>query len=169
MENIKYFDGPCTFCGAPVVPGYAVCADCLNRIRNPEFPGITPCEGLEVRYVLDDGNDTFIRGDGLFSKLTGMELSRSPKNGGIMAENCKLFLPTNELFHAVSYRLDVEGWRFQIEESAKMTGLLTLRIDGEQVVISDKRSYLISECRFEWYDDEYMKMIRKGRRKKPKA
>ena len=120
------------------------------------IPGLPPLEeGREYRYVADDGNDYFVkksrqsRKQSLFGKIT--TLIPISQYGGAMAENCKLWLPTNELFHALSYRGDIDGWRKQIELGAEQLGLLTGKIVEDNIELSDGRVYALSECKVEFY------------------
>ncbi|KFX02454.1 hypothetical protein KP22_18345 [Pectobacterium betavasculorum] len=115
-----------------------------------EIPGLTPVAWREYRYISDDGRDKFV-GNGLFDKVTGKVEPLIPKSGGAMVENCKLWLPSGELFHALSYKGDIEGWRKQIEQGAIQMGLFIGEIVGDKIVLSDGRSYEISACTFEMY------------------
>ncbi len=68
-----------------------------------------------------------------------------------MTENCKLWLPSGELFHALSYKGDIDGWREQISNGANQLGLLTAKIVNNQFILSDGRSYHLSDCKAEFY------------------
>jgi hypothetical protein len=120
--------------------------------------GLPPlAEGREYRYVADDGNDYFAKKNRqskkqcLFEKVIWHIVPPIPQNGGAMTENCKLWIPTNELFHALSYRGDIEGWRKQIELGAEQLGLLTGKIVGDNIELSDGRVYALFECKVEFY------------------
>ncbi|MDA3616283.1 hypothetical protein [Polluticaenibacter yanchengensis] len=47
----------------------------------------------------------------LFNKVITQFEEPIAQSGGVISENCKLWLPTNELFHGLSYKGDIEGWR----------------------------------------------------------
>ena len=121
-------------------------------VTDRELPGTIPNEIREYRYIADDGNDYFIgkkrsKKKSLFDKVTTQfEIALS---GTVITENCKLWLPTNELFHAVSYWKDIEGWRKQVEQGAKHLGLLTGKIVENKIVLSDGRAYDLQECQIE--------------------
>ncbi|MCL6408016.1 hypothetical protein EXT70_20485 [Dickeya dadantii] len=115
-----------------------------------DIPGLNPVSWREYRYISDDGENKFV-GNGLFERVTGKIEPLIPKSGGAMAENCKLWLPSGELFHALSYKGDIDGWRRQIEQGAIQMGLLTAEIAGGEVVLSDGRNYEVSACKFEMY------------------
>lgn len=115
-----------------------------------EIPGATPVEWREYCYVSDDGCNKFI-GKGLFDKLTGQIDPPIPTGGGAMAENCKLWLPSGELLHALSYKGDIDGWRKQIEQGAKQLGLFTGKIVNNEITLSDGRSFELAMCKFEFY------------------
>jgi len=122
-----------------------------------EIAGLHPEEWREYRYVADDGNDYFAkkskqsRKQSLFHKITSKIDPPIPQSGGAMSENCKLWLPTNELFHALSYKGDIEGWRKQIEQGAEQLGLLTGKIVENNIELSDDRHYALSDCKVEFY------------------
>jgi hypothetical protein len=115
-----------------------------------EIPGKNPVEWREFRYVSDDGHDKFV-GKGLFKKLTEQVDPPIPTGGGVTAENCKLWLPSGELLHALSYKGDIDGWRKQIEQGADQLGLLTGAVVNDKVILSDGRNYELLECRVEFY------------------
>lgn len=115
-----------------------------------DIPGTTPVEWREHRYVSDDGNDKFV-GKGFFDKLTNIIEPSIPTSGGAITENCKLWLPSGELLHALSYKGDIEGWRKQIEQGAKELGLFTGKIIDNKIILSDNRTYDLSDCRVEFY------------------
>lgn len=75
-----------------------------------EIPGIKPVEWRECRYVSDDGNDNFLR-NGLFALIMDNIEPPFPESGGVIIENCKIWLPSGELLHALSYKGDIVGWR----------------------------------------------------------
>lgn len=122
-----------------------------------KIPGMTPFEWKEFRYVSDDGNDGFLSKNdllqekGLFERLTEQIDPPIPKEGGAFTENCRLWLPSGELLHALSYHGDREGWRKQIEQGAKQLGLLTGKIVKDEIILSDSRTYLLVQCTVEFY------------------
>ena len=73
------------------------------------------------------------------------------KEGGALTENCKIWLPTNELFHGLSYKGDIEGWRKGITLGATHLGLLTAKIAEGNIEVSDGRVYALSDCKVELY------------------
>lgn len=122
---------------------------------NRHIPGTIKVEGREYLYISDDGEDFFtkssrtVKKQSLFDKVTSLfEIAQS---GGVISENCKLRLPTNELFHGLSYKGDIEGWRKQIEQGAEQLGLLTGKISENNIELSDGRIYALSDCKIEFY------------------
>ncbi|MCL5247608.1 hypothetical protein M4I21_17450 [Cellulophaga sp. 20_2_10] len=113
-------------------------------------PGTVNIENSEVLYISDSGNDDF--NDSLFYKVTS-QFDQQPiaQSGGVVNENCKLWLPTNELFNCLSYKGDVEGWRKEITGGAKILGLITGKIVCDKIELSDSRTYLLSDCKVEFY------------------
>ena len=72
------------------------------------------------------------------------------KSGGATEQGCTLWLPDGMQFHAMSYHGDIEGWRKQIAQGAQELGLLTARISGDTLLISDGQKIKIAECRVEF-------------------
>ena len=123
---------------------------------NGHIPGVIKVEGREFLYIADDGEDFFrkkkgskVKKESLFSKLTSLFFMA--KEGGALTENCKIWLPTNELFHGLSYKGDIEGWRKGITLGATQLGLLTAKIAEGNIEISDGRVYALSDCKVELY------------------
>lgn len=122
---------------------------------NRHIPGTIKVEGREYLYISDDGEDLFtkggrtVKGQSLFDKVNS--LFKIAQSGGVISENCKLRLPTNELFHGLSYKGDIEGWRKQIEQGAEQLGLLTGEISENNIELSDGRIYALSDCKVEFY------------------
>jgi len=123
---------------------------------NEHIPGVIKVEGREFLYIADDGEDFFrkkkgskVKKESLFSKLTSLFFMA--KEGGALTENCKIWLPTNELFHGLSYKGDIEGWRKGITLGATHLGLLTAKIAEGNIEISDGRVYPLSDCKVELY------------------
>jgi len=123
---------------------------------NEHIPGVIKVEGREFLYVADDGEDFFrkkkgskVKKESLFSKLTSLFFMA--KEGGALTKNCKIWLPTNELFHGLSYKGDIEGWRKGITLGATHLGLLTAKIAEGNIEVSDGRVYALSDCKVELY------------------
>ena len=123
---------------------------------NEHIPGVIKVEGREFLYIADDGEDFFrkkkgskVKKESLFSKLTSLFFMA--KEGGALTENCKIWLPTNELFHGLSYKGDIEGWRKGITLGATHLGLLTAKIAEGNIEISDGRVYALSDFKVELY------------------
>jgi hypothetical protein len=101
----------------------------------------------EIVYLSDDG-----KGDlrSLFERLTKDVSPRQAKRGGMTSQGCRLWLPDGTLFHPIGYHGDFDGWRSDIESGARQLRLLTGRIEGDQIVISDGRRFDLKECRIEF-------------------
>ena len=121
-----------------------------DKMNERCIPGIIPVEWREYRYIADDGSGHFVR-KGLFEKLVSQITLPIPAAGGVITENCSLWLPTGELFHALSYKGDIEGWRRQIELGANTLGLLTAKIDSDRIWLSDRRHYELATCQIKFY------------------
>jgi len=108
-----------------------------------EIPGHQKVEGIEVLYIQILQSDDFER-------ITTAEPTLA-KSGGVSEDGCYIDTPTGEKLCAVVYHSDIEGWRKQIEFGAKQLGLLTGKIVGDNIELSDGRVYVLSECKIEFY------------------
>jgi hypothetical protein len=111
------------------------------------IPGTVVRQGREVVYFSDDGTGD-VRGQ--FSRLTKDISPRHAKHGGKTAQGCRLWLPDGTLFYPVSYHGDIEGWRQDIEAGARQLNLKLAKVDGDRIVVSDGRSFPLTDCRVEF-------------------
>jgi Tol biopolymer transport system component len=112
------------------------------------IPGTIARKGREIVYVSDDGKRSFRT---QFRNLTKTVSPRMAKSGGKMSQDCRLWLPDGMLFHPIEYHGDLEGWRIDIENGARQHNLQTARIDGDRIIVSDGRSFLLSACTVKFY------------------
>jgi len=119
----------------------------IEQLGQRSVPGMTPVDGVEIIYYQDDKRTTPKK---LFkSFLDGLSF-REAKFGGRVSDSCSVLSPDGLLFRAMSYHGDLAGWRKDIEEGARGLGLLLAKIEGDQFVISDGRSFPLSECKIEF-------------------
>ncbi|CNI82179.1 Uncharacterised protein [Yersinia rohdei] len=104
-------------------------------------------EGMDVIYFSDDGKNTPKK---QFNDLIDSVEPRNAKSGGRNAEGCNITLPDGQLFYAMGYHGDIEGWRKDIEAGAKRLGLFLAHIEGDRFIVSDGRSFALSECTIEF-------------------
>jgi hypothetical protein len=100
--------------------------------------------GREFSYVYDDRKQPF---SAFFKRLVRHVDPPIPKDGGVVNDGCELTLPTGEVFQAISYRGDIDGWRQQIELGAKALGVQLARIVDDSIVLDDRRSFKLSDCK----------------------
>ncbi|WP_096484359.1 hypothetical protein [Methylorubrum populi] len=67
-----------------------------------------------------------------------------------MLEGCILTLPDGLRFCALSFHREVEAWQRQIEEGARMLGLVSARLEDEVLHLSDGRSIPLRDCKVEF-------------------
>lgn len=121
----------------------------LGRIDfERKIPGLAARPGDEVRYVAYDQSENPL--DVIERVLHAIEPSL-PEHGGWLTENCDLTLPSGELFSAVSYGGDLEGWRKQVEQGAKLLGRKTAQIVGDKLQIDDGREVNVSDCKVRFF------------------
>lgn len=85
---------------------------------------------------------------GNFSKVTEAVSPPRLKNGGCVLQN-DLLTPDGERFAVLTFHGDVEGWQRQIEEGATLLGLKSAKILGDNLVLSDGRSFPLESCKLE--------------------
>ena len=110
-------------------------------------PGTQPIEGREFRYVSNGSQDEFGM---LFKKLIRYVSPPIPKSGGAMIDGCKITLPDGEVFQAISYKGDFEGWRLQVEQGAKALNVKLAEIDADSIVLADAQSFCLRDCRIDF-------------------
>jgi hypothetical protein len=106
-------------------------------------PGARPSRLEHVRYV------SFVRPAKPANVFDDVVWKVDPpivQNGGITLEPWILTIPDGTPFYALEYNGDVTEWEQQIERGAELCGVLSARIEGEQFIVSDGRSYQLSEC-----------------------
>jgi hypothetical protein len=110
-----------------------------------ELPGLVPSEGAEVVYFSDfEGTDLGVKMRTLTRKIDPPLI----KHGGVATTSHTLSLPDGQLFHAIKYRGDLEGWRRQIAGGAEALGVQLGRIEnGTTFVLSDGRTFALAQCR----------------------
>jgi hypothetical protein len=113
-----------------------------------KVPGTVGVEGREVRYLSDPRTGPF---DELFSKLVRQVQPPRMKRGGAMVDGCEIELPDGRIFQAVTYKGDLDGWREQVSEGARMLGLVTAQVQGESIVPAEGPSHLLANCRVRFY------------------
>ncbi|MCM1217557.1 MAG: hypothetical protein NC331_10285 [Lachnospiraceae bacterium] len=117
--------------------------------KERRVPGTYLVEGREFRYV---SNKSQVNFDKLFHELFNVP-PKIPQKGGALVEGCKITLPNGDIFEAVSYKGDIEGWRQQFEQGAKALNeeLAGIDIDTDSIVLNDTRSFPLTECMVEFY------------------
>jgi hypothetical protein len=121
--------------------------DIVGKIgREWVTPGTRPGEANKVRYVSFDRSQNTAD---LFKSVVRRVNPPIPKNGGVVLDGFIVTLPDGTSFYALSYHGDIAGWQNQIEQGAADLGLFIGRIESDAFVVSDGRSYPLSECKVE--------------------
>jgi hypothetical protein len=118
--------------------------------RERKIPGTIPSDTRKYIYIAHnkDGMDDKDQ----FNLLSdAMDFSHS-SYGGMLEEQFSIITPDGSLFHGISYKGDLEGWRKDIELGAKNLNLPTAVIQDNNIIISDGRSFKLSDCTTE---DDY--------------
>ncbi len=114
-----------------------------------EIPGLSPVDGTEFLYFEDDGKNNSKK---QFDLLLDSAGTIAAVSGGIVSDRCRISLPTGMAFHALSYHGDIVGWKAAVEAGARARGLLLARIERDQFIVSDGRSFPLSECKVEFLE-----------------
>lgn len=121
--------------------------DILGKIEvNQPVPGSRTGEAEKVRYVSFDRTQD---PNNLFSMVVRRIDPPLMKHGGVVLEPFIISLPDKTSFYALQYHKDVQGWQKQIEYGAAELNLLTARIEADMFIVSDGRSYSLSQCAVE--------------------
>lgn len=117
--------------------------------KERRVPGTYLVEGREYRYV---SNKKHVKFGKLFHEICSVPPAIA-QNGGALIEGCKITLPNGDIFEAVSYKGDIDGWRQQIEKGAKALSeeLARIDIDTDSIVMNDMRSFRLTDCIIEFY------------------
>jgi hypothetical protein len=118
--------------------------------RERKIPGTIPSDTRKYIYIADDGTKRDFKMQ--FHKITENVSPRNAQYGGMGEEGFRIYLPDGSLFHGISYKGDLEGWRKDIELGAKNLNLPTAVIQDNNIIISDGRSFKLSDCTTE---DDY--------------
>lgn len=118
----------------------------LGGKRN--IPGTVSVEGREHWYIEDDGSGDF---DSFFLKLISAVQPPLHTRGGALTGGCELTLPNGKRFHAMSYKGDLQGWRNQISQGAKVLSLSAARAIDGMLVFSEFDAVPILECKARFY------------------
>jgi hypothetical protein len=111
--------------------------------RERKLPGTVHIDGKEFIYFADNGAGDFRKQ--FLTLITKIKPSHQ-REGGVISQACRIHLPDGSLFHGISYRGDIEGWRQQIEDGAKELGVLLAKIQDDRIVFSDGRSAALGDC-----------------------
>jgi hypothetical protein len=110
------------------------------------LPGLESSADSEVVYFADRSGDI---GDQMRQLARQVEPPLL-KHGSVGATMHKLITPSGEVFHAIRYRGDIDGWRRQIEEGARALGVVLGRIEaGQFLALSTGQKFALSECTHE--------------------
>ena len=107
------------------------------------IPGSIKSNDREYIYLLDPKDEEF---EALFKKVVRHVTPPLMKGGGVGIEGCEITLPNGDVFQAISYKGDIDGWRKQISEGAKAYSLKTAALEGEIIKIVSGEEYRLSEC-----------------------
>lgn len=100
-------------------------------------------EAERVRYASFDGKKAPKK---LFRDVTGRIEPLVPTSGTVTLEPGVMKTPDGTYLFAMRYHGDIAGWQRQIEQGAKELGLVTAKIEGQTLVLSDGRQFALSEC-----------------------
>ncbi len=68
----------------------------------------------------------------------------------MILEGCRIHLPDGAVFYPLRLNGDLSAWQRQIEEGARQLALLSAKVVGDTLVVSDGRRIPLTECRVEF-------------------
>ncbi len=86
-----------------------------------------------------------------FLKLTNATDPPNAKNGGVAEYGCSIEAPSGFVYHALTIRGDVGGWRKDIELGAAQLGLSLARIIDNKFVVCGDQEFQISNCAVKFF------------------
>ena len=110
-------------------------------------PGTQKSEVREFCYISNKNQEKF---EVFFDKLVSHVTPPIAKNGGVMINGCKITLPNGEVFEAISYKGDIEGWRLQIKKGAKALNAKLACIDSDCLMLEDNQSFPLIDCKVDF-------------------
>ncbi len=111
--------------------------------RERAVPGTRPGEAAKVRYVSFSGS----KGPAdVYEDVVWKIAPPIAQQGGVVLEGCIITSPVGDQFYALSFHGDVAGWQTQIESGAAELGLLSAKVETDDLTISDGRTYGLSDC-----------------------
>lgn len=110
------------------------------------IPGTVARDDRGYVYFADDGSADFGR---QFTDLVRFHQPNCATSGGVLEEGCRIRLPAGSVFHAISYKGDLDGWRRQIELGARGLQRELATIEGDRFALSDGRVYPLADCTIE--------------------
>lgn len=117
----------------------------IEPLAEQHMPGLVVSSTVGVVYFQDDGQHGLYE---QFDRLTERVAPSLAQHGGVATTRHTLTLPTGQIFHALRYRGDLEGWRRQIEEGARILGVTLGSIcNGADFELSDGRVFALADCK----------------------
>jgi len=113
-----------------------------------EIPGAIEVDGRDFWYVEDDGKGAFNK---LFPKLLSAISPPFHRSGGAITGGCSLTLPDGRVFHCLSYKGDLAGWKKQVTQGARKLGLELAQIKADKIELIHGETFLLSECEVDFY------------------
>jgi len=111
------------------------------------IPGTRKSGNREYLYLSSPKGKSF---DALFRKVVRFVTPPLMKGGGVGTEGCKIELPNGEIFQAISYKEDLDGWRKQITQGALANNVKIAQIEGEKIKLESGKAFLLNECHIEF-------------------
>lgn len=110
-------------------------------------PGRFGVEGRRFLYLSDILDEEF---ETIFKKVVRYTEPPLMVSGGAILEGCKLTTPNNQVFQAISYKGDLEGWEAQIKQGAIAFGIELAWIKDDEICLESGDRYLLDECKVEF-------------------
>lgn len=116
----------------------------LEQSGSRSIPGLYPRNGAEVVYFSVTAQRNHRK---QFRNITSFTNPPFAQYGGVSESGCFIELPDGTFFYALTYHGDLEGWRRDIDEGAKAYGSILARIEGDNLILVDGKSFSLAACK----------------------
>lgn len=95
------------------------------------------------RYIVYDGKKSARK---LLREITARIDPLIPTSGTVMLEPYTISTPDQTVLFVLHFQGDLPGWQQQIEGGANQLGMVSAKIQGPRLMLSDGRDFLFENC-----------------------
>lgn len=121
----------------------------FNHLVQTYVPGTVLLDDRRFVYFSDNGKKSFKKTFKFLDIDVPPELCA--KNGSAGQEHFWLFSPDGQMFHAIAYTGDFDGWERELKYCAQQANLTLGWIKDGQFILDDGRTFALTDCRAQFY------------------